>query len=92
MINIILKQKQCARFVVQKIYRFFVNDNLNDERVEELAEYFYTNNYDIEKLMKKVFLSAWFYEAENIGAKLKTPYDLLAGIMKFYRYKFEDYQ
>jgi len=91
-INIILKQKQCARFVVQKIYRFFVNDNLNDERVEELAEYFYTNNYDIEKLMKKVFLSAWFYEAENIGAKLKTPYDLLAGIMKFYRYKFEDYQ
>lgn len=90
-INIILKQKQCARFIVQKIYKYFVNDTLHNERIEELATLFYNSNYDIEMLMKKIFMSDWFYGTENIGAKLKTPYDLLAGIMKFYNYKFEDY-
>lgn len=91
-IEIILKQKQCARFIVNKIYKFFVNDKVNETIAGELADYFYSTDYDIELLMKKIFTSDFFYNIENIGAKLKTPYELMGGVMKFYNLKFDDYR
>ena len=48
------------------------------------------SNYNIEKLMRKVFTSEWFYDEENIGTKIKSPIDLLAGVMKILNVKFED--
>ena len=78
-IDIILDQKQCSRFICDKIYRYFVNPQVNEERLEELTELFY-KDYDIEKLMKYIFNSDWFYNEENIGVKIKSPIELLVGI------------
>lgn len=91
-IDIILKQKQCARFIVRKIYLFFVSDNVDESFVNELADYFYTNNYNIELLMRKIFNSDFFYLPQNIGCKLKTPYEAMAGMMKFFNFKFDGYR
>ena len=38
--------------------------------------------YNIEKLMEHILLSDWFYEDENIGAKIKSPMELLVGIQR----------
>ncbi|WP_040279710.1 DUF1800 domain-containing protein [Psychroserpens damuponensis] len=78
-INILLKQKQCARFICTKIYKYFVNDTVNNERIEDLTKRFY-KDYDIERLMRYIFKSNWFYFDENIGAKIKSPIELLVGI------------
>jgi uncharacterized protein (DUF1800 family) len=91
-IDIILEQRQCAKFVTTKIYKYFVNDNPDDAIINSLSTFFYDSNYNIELLMKKIFLSDWFYDRKNIGVKIKTPVDLLAGIIKFYDIKFEDYK
>lgn len=89
LVELILNKKQCARYVVTKIYKSFVNVITNDKRIEELTDYFFDSNYDIKKLMKKIFLSDWFYSQESVGQKIKTPVELLAGIMKFYNMKFK---
>lgn len=81
-IDILLEQKQTAYFITSKIYRYFVNEKLNADRVASLANYFYRNNYDIKKLMWKIFSSDWFYYPENVGNKIKSPIDLIAGMMK----------
>ena len=78
-IDIILEQKQCARFICGKIYKYFVNDIIDAERVELLAKRFY-NDYDIGKLMRHIFQSDWFYEDKNIGTKIKSPIELLVGM------------
>lgn len=78
-IDIILQEKQCARFISKKIYRYFINENVNKEHVEEMTNVFF-KNYDIEKLIKHVFSSNWFYSDENVGTKIKSPIDLLVGI------------
>ncbi|MBT8261164.1 MAG: DUF1800 domain-containing protein, partial [Bacteroidia bacterium] len=78
-IDIILQEKQCARFISEKIYRYFVNDKINEEYIEEMTNVFF-DNYDIEKLMHHVFSSNWFYNNENIGTKIKSPIDLLVGM------------
>lgn len=81
-LDILLEQKQTARFISKKIYQFFVNDQPDTEKIEWMAERFYKSNYDIAQLMEDVFTSDWFYEDKNIGTKIKSPVELLAGIQR----------
>lgn len=79
-IHILLEQKQTARFVCQKIYRYFVNEQPDEQRVEAMTEVFFAD-YDIARLMRYVLESDWFYEERHIGSKIKSPIELTAGIL-----------
>lgn len=81
-LELLLEQKQTAKYISQKIYKFFVNDTPDDEKVNWLADRFYKNNYDISRLMEDVFTSDWFYDEKNIGCKIKSPVELIAGIQR----------
>ena len=81
-IDIILEQKATARFICQKIYRFFVNETPDNDKVELLAASFRQSNYDIQKLMNNIFLSDWFYQEKNVGTRIKSPVELIAGIRR----------
>ena len=72
-LDILLEQKQTAKYISQKVYKFFVSDNVDQQKTEWLADRFYKNNYDIAKLMEDIFTSDWFYDEKNIGAKIKSP-------------------
>lgn len=80
-INIILEQKECARFICAKIYTYFVNPIIDNAHLELMTELFY-EDYDIQQLMELVFKSDWFYDEKNISAKIKSPVELLIGIMR----------
>ncbi|HEY6064112.1 MAG TPA: DUF1800 domain-containing protein, partial [Chitinophagaceae bacterium] len=88
-LDILLEQKQTAKFITQKIYKFFVNEQPNTEKVEGLAERFYKNDYDISKLLEDIFTSEWFYDEKNIGAKIKSPVELMVGIQRMLPMKFQ---
>jgi uncharacterized protein (DUF1800 family) len=88
-LNILLQQKQTARFITQKIYKFFVNENTDQQKIEWLAERFYNNQYDIARLMEDIFTSDWFFDAKNIGSRIKSPIELLAGMQRILPMKFE---
>ena len=81
-LDILLEQKQTARFISKKVYQFFVNEQADEEKIKWMAERFYKSKYDIAKLMEDVFTSDWFYDDKNIGAKIKSPVELLAGIRR----------
>ena len=89
-IDMILEKRETAAFIVQKIYRYFVNNEVNEKHLHELASSFYASDYDIGKLMRQIFLSDWFYEAKNRGSKIKSPVDLVAGMMKTLHIEFEN--
>jgi uncharacterized protein (DUF1800 family) len=88
-LDILLQEKQTAKFVTQKIYKFFVNDQPDTEKYEWLADRFYKNDYDISKLLEDIFTSDWFYESKNVGVKLKSPIELIVGIQRMLPMKFE---
>lgn len=81
-LNILLEQKQTATFITQKIYRYFVNENLNQDIIKDLSKKFYQSNYNISDLLQNIFTSSWFYDVKNIGTKIKSPIELLVGIRK----------
>jgi uncharacterized protein (DUF1800 family) len=88
-LDILLQQKQTAKFLTQKIYKFFVNEQPDAEKTEWLAGRFYKNDYDISKLLEDIFTSDWFYDQKNIGVKIKSPVELIAGIQRMLPMKFE---
>lgn len=81
-LNIILEQKTTAKFITTKIYKFFVNENVDENIVNKLSYNFYQSGYDIKKLMTEIFSSSWFYDKKNIGNRIKSPIELMAGIMR----------
>lgn len=81
-LNIILEQKATAHHVTDKICRFFVNDNPDQDMVNNLAAKFYESNYDISHLMESLFKSPEFYKPENRGNLIKSPVELLAGMRR----------
>lgn len=87
-IDIILAEKQCAQFISDKIYRYFVNPKPNKKHIDAMTEVFF-KDYNIENLMRFVFLSDWFYDEENIGAKIKSPIDYVVGMAKTVPVTFE---
>lgn len=81
-IDILLDRKETAQFICRKVYRYFVNEQVDQARVEKLAEGFYASGYDIGKLMQTIFRSDWFYAPENVGNRIKSPVELVAGMMR----------
>jgi uncharacterized protein (DUF1800 family) len=89
-INALLDNPATALRITSKVYAWFVNDAVNVSRVKELADFYYSNNYNTGLLLQKIFSSDWFYEKENIGTHIKSPIELLCGIRKTFAMDFKN--
>jgi uncharacterized protein (DUF1800 family) len=81
-LDMLLAQKQTAVYLTTKLYRFFVNETVDEARVKTLADGFYQSGYNIAVLMKAIFTADWFYDEQHIGTRIKSPVELLAGIRR----------
>jgi len=80
-LEFILEDKQTAEFITNKIWNYFVSQDVVDkEIVKSLSAGFYQSGYDIDKLMKSIFQSSWFYEDRFMGNRIKSPVELIVGI------------
>ncbi len=81
-INMLCDDKQTAYYVTRKIYAEFVNEFVDEEKVNALAEEFYKSDYDIKKLLHSIFSAEWFYDEKNIGSKIMSPVELMVRMKK----------
>ncbi|CAN5313015.1 DUF1800 domain-containing protein [soil metagenome] len=81
-LEILLEQKQTAKFITEKIYKFYVNETPDPVQVKALADSFYTSGYNIKGLLEKLFTSDHFFSEKNIGTRIKSPIELIAGIRR----------
>ena len=82
-ITIILNQPQTARYIVEKIWRYFASPEIPPSVLTDLADRFRgDHNYEITPLLRDIFLSEAFYSPEAIGTQIKDPIDLLISSQK----------
>lgn len=95
-IRLLLANKQTARFVTGKLYRFLVDDQPADAatnaRIDTLAGQFYASGYDITDLLETILTADWFYEPKYVGTRIKSPVELLAGMQHTLDITFEQQQ
>ncbi len=70
---------QIAEFICTKLYREFIYEEPDVEVVRELAEVFRENNFQIAPVLRVLLGSTHFFEPQFIGAKIKSPAELIAG-------------
>ena len=89
-LDILLEEKSTARYITRKIYSFFVNEDIDRDKAEWLSDSFYKSDYNIGKLMETIFTSDWFYDKKNIGTRIKSPIELVAGMRRMLPMQLED--
>ena len=75
-IDIIMEQPVTAEYIAGKIYRYYVRDELSKDLQTELGNVFREADYEVAALLKKIFLSKDFYNAESVGVHIKSPVEL----------------
>lgn len=89
LINMIFAKDEVAKYVVRKIYRFFVSPTI-DATVEAnvivpLANTFRSGNYDIKPVMQELLMSAHFFDKTTVvGALIKNPLDYIVGLARLF--------
>jgi uncharacterized protein (DUF1800 family) len=81
-LQIILDQNTTATFITTKIYKFFVSEKVDPQIIDDLSAKFFASNYNIKELLQNIFTSSWFYNEENVGTKIKSPIELIAGMRR----------
>jgi uncharacterized protein (DUF1800 family) len=83
-VRICLEQPSTATFLVGKLYRCLVSENMpaTPELLQPLAEQFRKSNYDFGALVKTVLSSNLFHSADAYCARIKPPTDFTLGIVR----------
>jgi len=83
-VGILLKQPACARFLVRKLYTFFVSETEAppDALIEPLCEQLRKSDYDVAALMKTMLSSRHFYSGHAYRQRIKWPVELVLGTAK----------
>jgi uncharacterized protein (DUF1800 family) len=90
LVNMLLSHPQASKFICRKLYRWYVNPNvtqeIEDQVITPLASFFSSsaNNFEIQPVLKKLLSSNIFYDQANIGAIVKSPSELMIGMIRFY--------
>ncbi|MTB52756.1 DUF1800 family protein [Lewinella sp. W8] len=86
LVDIILEQEEVARFIVRKIYRWFVYYEISEqteaEVIEPLAAVFRDNDYDVKSVLSVLFRSEHFFDVLSQGPMIKHPVDFTVGLFR----------
>lgn len=87
MIEILFEQRPeaIARFMVGKLYRFFVYSNpaaTDAEALAALMNVFIANDFELRPLVRTLLSSKHFFDPANRGVQIKTPADYVVGLAR----------
>jgi uncharacterized protein (DUF1800 family) len=86
LINMIFTHQEVSKYICRKLYRYFVyyviDETVEQNVIEPLAEIFRNNNYEILPVLETLFKSEHFYDPLNIGCVIKQPLDHSIGLCR----------
>jgi uncharacterized protein (DUF1800 family) len=82
LVTLILQQPPTARFVAGKAFEFFAYRNPSGETIEQLASVLRANQHELAPMLKNLFLSEEFYSDRAVGAQIKSPVELVVGLLR----------
>ncbi len=82
LVTLILEQPSTARFIAGKLFAFFAYDNPSPETVDRLAFVLRNNQSELAPMLKNLFLSEEFYSDRSLGTQIKSPVQLVVGMLR----------
>ena len=84
------KKDIIARFICEKIYKYFVSPKADEAIVLSLATTMISNNFELAPVYRQLFKSEHFFDEKNSNVLIKSPIDLMLGLHKTLGFKLDD--
>jgi uncharacterized protein (DUF1800 family) len=95
-VDMVFDQPETARNLCRRLYRFFVHRNISAEIetdiIEPLAQQLIAENYEIKSVLRTLFRSEHFYDADDsdntneiVGGMIKSPLELALQSLSFFQ-------
>ncbi|MGZ5042006.1 MAG: DUF1800 domain-containing protein [Usitatibacter sp.] len=81
-LDILLARPETAQFVAAKLWREFVSPTPDAREVARWAAVFRDARYEVKPLLEAILTSDAFWSADNRGALLKSPVDIVVGTLR----------
>lgn len=81
-IDQIFAQPQAARYLPEKLWHFFVHENLPKPALDMLAKTFADSKFSVAAVLREIFLSKEFYSESAMGTRIKSPIEYLVMMCK----------
>ena len=86
LINLIFQQAETARFIVRKLYRWFVyyliDAQVEADIIQPLATLLMQSNFEVAPVLRTLFGSQHFFDVLNVGCLIKSPLDFTVGLCR----------
>jgi uncharacterized protein (DUF1800 family) len=81
-VDLCLKEAACPRFLAMKLAKTFVCPEPSEAMISQLAERIRQENFQLRPVLRQMFASEWFFQAENRRVVIKSPLDLVLGSLR----------
>jgi len=88
--TMLLSRPETAQFICRKLYRWFINSiispDIETNVIAPLATFFASpaNDWKIRPVIEKLLASQVFFFETNIGAIVKSPAEMMLGLLRFF--------
>ena len=86
LVNLVFQQVETARFLVRKLYRWFVyyviDAQVETDIIRPLATLLIQNNFEVAPVLRALLNSEHFFDVLNMGCLIKSPLDFTVGLCR----------
>jgi uncharacterized protein (DUF1800 family) len=92
LINMLFANDEAALFLCRKLYIWFIYYKITPEVeagiIAPLAKLLRDSNYEVKPVLKALLSSDHFYDMMNRGCQIKSPIDMMIGLLREFEVKF----
>lgn len=86
LLDMIFDRNETSEYIITRLYRWFVNSEITSEVkstiIVPLAAELRQSNFIVGPVLRKLLASEHFFEANIIGAQLKSPAEIVVGLLR----------
>lgn len=93
LLNMIFNTQEVSKYICRRLYRWFVyydiDSSVEANVITPLAAILKANNYEIKPVLNALLKSEHFYDPLNQGCQIKSPVDLVVGMIREFNVQFQ---
>lgn len=82
LVNLILEQPATSRFIAKRLFEYFAYQDPDIKTIDHMSAALRNSDYELIPMLKNLFQSEVFYSEQAMGTKIKSPVQLVAGMMR----------
>lgn len=92
-VRVVLNQKSAPLFIARKLVRYFVMDEPqpSDRLLKPLADQLRESEWNVSPVIARILKSRLFFSEHAIGRKVRSPVELLVGLLRCLRGSTDSY-